>query len=287
MTLQARQALPRLTDRLSLSGELRVSPFCLGAIRSRDAVPLAFEAGINFFFISVDLHWPLYEELRQGLDALLAQRPSIRDQLVVAAVSYVTQPAFAGANFAELLHAVPRLERIDLVVVGAATPDDLEPRKARYLGSPFASGLGTRAVGASFHSRPFARSVINADAVDVAFVRHNPHHPGGRADLFPHVRQDARTLLFNFRSMLPMPSAQQWRAMGLDDDCWIPEPVDCYRYALSPSQMSGILGSVNSAREIDALAEGLSRGPLSFDEETYFCALAQQAAQLRGVEVMT
>src|SRR5215469_14434904 len=64
----SRQMLPRLTDRLVLGDEgLSVSPFCLGMVRSPDAVSAAFDAGINFFFLSADMHWPLYEPLRLGL----------------------------------------------------------------------------------------------------------------------------------------------------------------------------------------------------------------------------
>src|SRR5262245_54155501 len=57
-----RQQLPQFRDRLVLGEQgLRVSPYCLGMIRDPETVGAAFEAGINFFFVSADMHWPLYQ----------------------------------------------------------------------------------------------------------------------------------------------------------------------------------------------------------------------------------
>jgi hypothetical protein len=58
-----REHLPRLTDRIPLGGGLMVSPVCLGRIPDEDlpgSVNTAcaeFDAGVNFFFLSCDLHW--------------------------------------------------------------------------------------------------------------------------------------------------------------------------------------------------------------------------------------
>src|SRR5262249_26053031 len=80
-----RAALPRLTDRLRLGGtQLEVSPFCLGRVDQPDTIAAAFDAGINFFFVSADMHWPLYEASRVGLGALLARGGAVRDRIVVA-----------------------------------------------------------------------------------------------------------------------------------------------------------------------------------------------------------
>jgi hypothetical protein len=75
-----RRPLPRLTDRqpLGKSG-LRAGPICLGAVPGPETVLAAFDAGINFFFLSVDMHWPLYEGMRRGLEALLARGGGVRD----------------------------------------------------------------------------------------------------------------------------------------------------------------------------------------------------------------
>jgi hypothetical protein len=275
--LPARETLPRLTDRLPLAAGLAVSPFCLGVVSDRSMVPLAFEAGINFFFVSTDLHWPLYEEMRQGLARLLERGPQVRDEIVVAGVSYVTQPVFAGTNFHELLSAVPRLGRLDLLVAGGAYANDFPARRERYLTSPYARGLGARAFGASFHERSTALGAVNHRQVDLAYVRYNPSHPGARHDLFPRLVPGDRPLLYNFRSVLPPVSLERWRELGLDEDHWIPEPCDFYRFVLSRPEMNGILGSVNTARELESLDAALAQGPLDAEEEDYLVSLAALA----------
>jgi hypothetical protein len=276
--LPAREALPQLADRLPLGAAgLAVSPFCLGVIRDRHMVPLAFDAGINFFFVSADLHWPLYEEMRQGLARLLARGPHVRDEIVVAGVSYITQPVFAGTNFNELLSAVPRLGRLDLLVAGGAYANEFAGRRERYLTSPYTRGLGARAFGASFHERSTALNAINHRQVDLAYVRYNPAHPGARHDLFPGLLPEPRPLLYNFRSVLPPVRPERWRELGLDEDHWIPEPGDFYRFVLSRPEMNGILGSVNTPGELEALDAALTQGPLEAEEEEYLVNLAALA----------
>src|SRR5687768_13171254 len=115
--MMPRTILPRLTDRLPL-GEtgLQVSPICLGLVGAPEVVPAAFDAGINFFFVTGDLHWPLYEQTRRGLELLLARGGGIRDDVVVAVCSYCTQPEFPVGALRETLDAVPGLERVDVAV---------------------------------------------------------------------------------------------------------------------------------------------------------------------------
>lgn len=272
-----RETLPQLTDRLPLgTAGIEVSPFCLGLVMDRDMVPLAFDAGINFFFVSVDLHWPMYEETRQGLARLLARGPHIRDQIVMAGVSYLTQPVFAGSNYHELLQALPQLERLDVLVAGGAYADEFPARRERILTSPYTRGLGWRAFGASFHVRSTALAAVNDRLVDVAFVRYNPAHPGSRRELFPWLLPGGPPI-YNFRSVLPPVSLDRWRELGLDEDHWIPEPADYYRFALSPPEMSGILGSLNAPGQIDDLVAALARGPLDLEEEDYLVSLAALA----------
>lgn len=79
---------------------------------SVDTACAAFDAGINFFFLSADLHWPYYESARRGLEKLLARGKTIREQIVIAVASYITQPGFCAASLSEILGAVSGLEFI-------------------------------------------------------------------------------------------------------------------------------------------------------------------------------
>ena len=76
---------PKTTDRYALGASgLKVSPLCLG-ITAQETVRSAFDAGINFFFISNDLHWSLYAPLMAGVNNLLASGIH-RDDIVIAGV---------------------------------------------------------------------------------------------------------------------------------------------------------------------------------------------------------
>ena len=132
-----RTRLPTFSDRVTLGDSgLQVSSFCLGQVRSPDTVCVAFDAGINFFFLTTDLHWPLYEAARQGLRQLLARGGGIRQQIVVAAVCYPTQLELCRDPFRELLLELPELETLDIMVAGAAYADEFTAQAARLPAAP-------------------------------------------------------------------------------------------------------------------------------------------------------
>src|SRR6185436_7902867 len=123
--MQATRDLPQLTDRLPLgSSGLEVSPICVGIVGDPDTIPAAFEAGINFFFVTADMHWPVYEATRRGLARLLESNRAARDAIVVGVVAYVTQPVFMWAPYDEVLEGVPVLQRIDLTIAGGCYRHD-------------------------------------------------------------------------------------------------------------------------------------------------------------------
>src|SRR5262245_45129818 len=126
-----RTTLPRFGDRFAIA-DLNVSPYCIGMVTNPDTIGAAFDAGINFFFLSADMHWPRYDAARTGLAQLLSRAP--RDQIVVAAASYVTQPEFCSEPFREVLAAVPGLRAIDVLVAGGAYATELADRLPVYLG---------------------------------------------------------------------------------------------------------------------------------------------------------
>jgi hypothetical protein len=252
---------------------LEVSPFCLGMVPEPALVAAAFEAGINFFFVSCDMHWPRYQALREGLAALLARVP--RDRIAVAAVSYVTQPEFCNLPFVELLEEVPELGHLDLLVIGGAYGGELERRRDVYREN-LASGLaGARGVGVSFHDRAAARDAIRADAIDLALVRYNPLHPGARKDLFPALDGERACRVYNFNST----RGQVYTGTvppALAGDMWIPRVPDYYRFALTRPQVDGILCSFSRPDEITELLAALDDGPLSAEEEDYMIALVAE-----------
>jgi hypothetical protein len=269
------QPLPRFTDRVDLGASgLRVSPFCLGLVSDPRMIPSAFDAGINFFFVSADMHWPVYEGVRRGL-ALLFQRPGARDEAIVACVSYTTQPEFCSMPFQETVDAIPRLGRIDVLVAGGVYKWEFAARQKVYAAHKQRGWCGARAIGATFHERAAAREPINEAQVDIAYIRYNPRHPGGLMDLFPHLTAPKKVPVFNFNSTFGAVREQRFNELGLDDDTWMPALPDYYRFALTRPEIDGILFAPGTPAELIGAADALAEGPLSPEEEDHMLRLAE------------
>lgn len=271
-----RIALPRASDRLALGlSGLEVSPICLGIVGDPAIIPAAFDAGINFFFISGDLHWPLYEETRKGLEMLFARGKGIRDQVVVGAVSYLDPPIFQALQFHEIIHVVKGLERIDVLLAGAVwSAENFQSRLTPLQRGRSIGYLGSRAIGASFHDRRTALLSVNSGPLDIQFIRYNTAHPGARGDMFPFFRSDRRSLVYNFKSLMSRVSTERFRELGLSGSYWEPKATDYYRFALSPLGMDGVLCSPGSVEEFHQLLLALEEAPLTPQEEQYMMWLS-------------
>ena len=266
MNDQHRNMLPRATDRIAIA-DLNASPFCIGMVDNPDTIGAAFDAGINFFFVTADLHWPLYEASRVGLARLLARVP--REQIVVAAAAYVTQPEFCSGPFREVVEAIPGLRVLDVLVAGGAYGNELAARMPVYLDHRRQGFAGARAIGASFHDRRAAVAAINAGELDVAFIRYNSAHPGAQRDVFPLLDAIRRTRVLGFTS-----TGGHGPVTGVDPDVWIPDITDHYRFALSRVGLDGLLCSPTEPHHIAELDAAMERGPLSTEEEEHMIELA-------------
>jgi hypothetical protein len=240
-----------------------------------ETVPAAFDAGVNFFFVSTDMHWPLYEGTRRGLASLLARGGGVRDRIVVAAVCYPTQPEFCTAPFRELLDAVPALGRLDVLLAGGAYAADFAARRPIYADHRREGLLGNRAVGATFHDRPAAAAAVAEREVDVAFVRYNPAHAGAVRDLFPALPARPRPLVYNFKSTFGWVPPHRMADLGLPaPEYWHPHVTDHYRYAMTRPEMDGVLVGLRRPSEVAGLVDAFERGPLTSEEEEYLESVA-------------
>lgn len=271
------RALPKLTDRLPLgaSGK-QVSPFCVGMVSHPDVIPAAFEAGINFFFLSADMHWPLYDATRYGLARMLADRPAIRDEIVIGLVSYATQPEFCSAPFAEVIEVAPPLGYMDLAIAGGAYASEIDKRLEVYSRHRAGRYLGTTSIGVTFHDRGAVVPVFDRGLIDIGFVRYNPVFPRAATQLLPQIRDD-HPLLFNFKSTVGWLSREQLATIGIGDDCWHPHHTDYYRFALSQPAFDGVLCSPPSPAALRELADALAKGPLDETDHQYLLDLAELA----------
>jgi aryl-alcohol dehydrogenase-like predicted oxidoreductase len=276
MAPAVRQTLPKATDRIALGKSgLRVSPICLGMTMSPETVIAAYESGVNFFFVTGDLHWPLYDGIRKGLAKLLEGSPSRRDEIVVGVVSYLDNPLFAALQFHEVIAEVPGLERVDLLIAGAVSSDQsFYPRVEAMARARAAGQNGARAIGATFHQRSLAVVSEQYDMLDIRFIRYNSAHPGARRDLFPYFRPARTSPVFNFKSTMSQVTPQMFEALNLPKTYGIPEVCDYYRFVLTRPEIDGVLCSPMQPEEARQLARALEKGPLSREEEEYMIWLS-------------
>lgn len=275
-----RHVLPRLNDRVALAdGALSVSPFCLGVCGSERTVEAAFDAGMNFFFVGADMHWPKYEHTRRGI-ARLVERGR-RDEIVVAGVAYVSRADFCVDPFRELIDAIPGLERLDITIAGTLDEQELSPshggRLAVYREHRVAASEvpGVRATGATFHDRRAAKRAICEAMIDIAFSRYNADRWMAERDLFPAVFPPTSVPLFAFKSTWPHISAARMREIGVPPQCWVPDVTDHYRFALTPIAVQGLLLSLDHENHVRDLTDAIARGPLSEEERQYMKDLSE------------
>jgi hypothetical protein len=258
-----RAVLPKLTDRYALGPHgLEVSPICLGMTDDPDTIGAAFDAGVNFFFLTADMHWPLYESTRRGLIDLLRRSPRVRDEIAVAVTAYVAQPEFLHAPFQEVIDAVPGLGHIDVAVAGGAYAVDFFTRMVVFE-RDYRRGrqLGCRAIGASFHDRPTCALATSSGLTDISYVRYNAAHAGARAEVFPLLSANPPTLLYSFKSTTPFFTGPSDPAVRVTDH---------YRFVLTRPELDGILCSPTRPAMVTELADALDEGPLDEAEEEAF-----------------
>lgn len=270
--------LPKPEDRVRLGKTaLSVSPFCLGWVEDPDTVLAAYDIGINFFFLPSDYHLPLYRHSIEGLKRLLARGSDVRDRIVVAGVGYIENPTFFASTLQELLWAAPELARLDVGLAGAVSPANAG-RLAQLRGLRARGELVVTATGGSFHSRAAARDAITEGAIDVAFVRYNPLHPGAREDLFPFIAEPRDVKVFDFASSFGYVDDDAWKRLGLSNEYWKPRLSDLYRFALTRPEMNGLLIAPKVPAHVQRVVEAVEAGPLSPDQEEHMIDLALLAA---------
>lgn len=277
--LPPRAILPELQDRNQLPAGIEASPVCVDRVGDEDLVAAAFEAGINFFLLTADLHWPRYENTRRGLSRLFERGAGIRDEVVVGVVCHVTQPEFCHAPFMEVVEAVPGLKRVDLAIAGAALPHEICNRLWGYDERHRRQGyLGCRSIGVSFEDRRAALLITNHGLADVSFIRYHAADPSVRRDFLPLLAADRKTLIYGFDCLQGYLEPARFDQLGLEDWNWQPRPADHYRFALTRPEIDGILCPLPDEDALVALADALARGPLDEQEEEHVIALASRAA---------
>ncbi len=269
---------------------LNVSPLGIGGgngLSSEDTL-YAFERGVNYFFFSSDLHHHSYRESAAALRSLCGQGSAVRDNVVLATVSYLNNPdkimAILIDQFREL-----RIDYIDVFHWGWINDRDEcgqlfdttrklqdggqlarifreQVLQAEEINQELMSRGLVRFAGASFHSRAMARQWL--PALDVLMLRYNLAHLGVERGIFPQLSgdksRDPGLVVFNVghegQRLISTPPP------AYPADRYVPTIPDCYRYALSNPYVDVVLTGPQSRRELDDALTVLEKGPCSPEE---------------------
>jgi len=174
-----------------------------GGISSADTF-YAFEQGINYFFYSSDLHHFLYSSMSDALRQLCGRGSFLREQVVLATVTYIKSPEAIIAALADQFMEL-RIDYIDILFFGwigakdgqilhdfLQLSPDFKSSNSFYKDaieqlcgmSEHLKKMGlVRYVGASFHDINLARQWLHSPLLDVVMVRHNAGHRSAQSQI--------------------------------------------------------------------------------------------------------
>lgn len=277
-------------------GRTDLTVSCLGlgggcGISSVDTL-YAFEQGINYFFYSSDLHHFMYSSMSDALRQMCGRGSSVREQVVLATVTYVKNPEAAISilldQFMEL-----GIDYIDVLFWGWIGADDgkalqnclqisneLKRPNSFYQhaieqftgASERLKKMGAvRYIGASFHDIQLAQQWLNSPLLDVVMVRHNAGHRFAQTQIFNRLssQDNERSGIVTFKSTSCQAGSLWQMPNGLPSGCWRPKAPDLYRYSLSQNCVDVCLTGLRNREEIDAAIEGVRQGRLTSDEIEY------------------
>ncbi len=216
------------------------------------AVERAFEHGINY------LYWGTFRRKAFG-DAIRNLKPQ-RDRFVLVVQSYSRVAGLLGWSVERALRKLG-LDYADVLLLGlwnkpvsAAVLD--AARRARERGL-------VRHLALSSHHRPLIAQLAAGSDYDILHFRYNAAHPGAERDIFPELPAANRPGMVAY-------TATSWGQLldprKLPAGERAPSAADCYRFALTRSEVDVCMSGPKTAGQMDAALEALRRGPMD-DEE--------------------
>ncbi|KYC43079.1 aldo/keto reductase [Scytonema hofmannii PCC 7110] len=262
-----------------------------GGISSEDTL-YAFDQGINLFFYSSDLHHFIYQNMAYGLHQLCGRGSSVREKVVLAAVTYIKSPESLFGTLTDQFEELG-IDYIDVLFWGWVGDRDSAVIKDCLDHSPYLRGPNTvyqkyveetygvserlkkmgavRYIGASFHNLDRAQEWLNSPFLDVVMVRHNAAHRTAQKKIFANLdsQDPQRPGVLTFKSIGSHSGPLYIPPSTLPEWCWRPDVPDFYRYSLSQNCVDVALMGVTNREEIDAAIAAIKKGKLSPAEIEY------------------
>lgn len=223
---------------------------------------------------------------------LCGRGSSVREQVVLATVTYIKSPEVAASVLFDQFHELG-IDYIDVLFWGWIGSNDgtalhdclqlsadlrgpssvYQRMVERVAGtSERLKKMGAvRYVGASFHDLNLAQQWLNSSLLDVAMVRHNVAHRTAQTQIFQPLKpaNPQRPGIVTFKSAGSHTGALWDAPEGLPAGCWQPTVPDLYRYSLTQNCVDVCLMGLRQRAEIDAAIAGIQQGKLTPSELDY------------------
>lgn len=212
----------------------------------------AFESGCNYFYLGGGRR---RAEMKRAIRNICGRGQ--RDRLVVAIQSYARFGYFMEWYLKLNLRSMG-IERADILVLGWHNRRPTVGLVARALKIK-KKGL-CRFIAMSGHQRKLFAQLAADGHFDLFHVRYNAAHRGGEEEIFPHLGGDGRPGIVTY-------TATRWGELlnpkNMPPGDSVPEPSDCYRFALSNPAVDVCMCGPKNMDEMKAALPAVELGPLA------------------------
>ncbi|MEE4263062.1 MAG: hypothetical protein V2I56_10260 [Desulfobacteraceae bacterium] len=232
---------------------LQVGPLGMAASYGApaEAFEAAYEKGCNYFYLGSGRH---RAGMRQAIRTLCRQGQ--RNNLVIAIQSYA-RFGFLMEWYLKRNLRFMGLEQADIMILGWHNHRPAPGLVARAQAMK-KKGL-CRFLAMSGHQRKLFPQMAATGQFDLFHVRYNAAHRGAEKEIFPHLRGDDRPGIVSY-------TATRWGQLlnpkKMPPGEPVPEPSDCYRFALSNPAVDVCLCGPRNIDQVRAALKALEQGHL-------------------------
>jgi len=232
---------------------LKVGPLGMAASYGApaEAFEAAYEKGCNYFYLGSGRH-------RSGMRKAIRNlcRQGLRNNLVIAIQSYA-RFGFLMEWYLKRNLRFMGLEQADILILGwhnRRPAPGLVARAQEMKKKGFC-----RFLAMSGHQRKLFPQMAATGQFDLFHVRYNAAHRGAEKEIFPHLQGDDRPGIVSY-------TATRWGQLlnpkKMPPGEPVPEPSDCYRFALSNPAVDVCLCGPRNIDQVRAALPALEQGPL-------------------------
>ncbi|MBJ22070.1 MAG: aldo/keto reductase [bacterium] len=251
--------MPDFPARVTLGGTgLRVSKLGLGSSFGAPTRSYheAFERGVNYFY---------WGSIRRNLmgEAVREIARQKREEMVVVVQSYSRMAGLLGPSVERAIRKL-RIDYADILLLGWHNKDPSPRMLEAALKLKEQGRVGHLAL--SSHQRTFFPTLLDDDAFSIWHVRYNAVHPGAERDVFPSLADRSESERPGIATYTTTSWGQLCDPKKIPDGERVPTGTDCYRFALSNSDVDLCVAGPDNEEQMRQALATLDEGPMDEEE---------------------